>query len=144
MKKTCIQLMDLDYSDIERVSSSDCNHCQMSGTYSEDQVGTALLSQSFASPALDGMSFNIRSLFGSLHNKDCTMLFLSIFFSLGKCSTFCRAGKSSCFVHLSCQRALSSYPLLVSSLSKIYHCTISFCTGSHLEMPLIRTMEQPK
>jgi len=53
------------------------------------------LSQSVTS-ALDGMSFNIRSLFSSLHNSDCTVLFLSIFFSLGKCIVFCRAGKISC------------------------------------------------
>lgn len=56
------------------------------------------LSQSFTSPALDGMPFNIRSLFSSLHNRDCTVLFLSIFFSLGECIAFCRAGNISCLV----------------------------------------------
>lgn len=64
------------------------------------------------------MSLEIRSLFGSSHNKNRAMLLQSIFFSWGKYTTFCTIGKSSRFVHLSSSQALLTPPSAVFQSGK--------------------------
>lgn len=64
------------------------------------------------------MSLEIRSLFGSSHNKNRAMLLQSIFFSWGRYTTFCTIGKSSRFVHLSSSQALLTPPSAVFQSGK--------------------------
>lgn len=73
------------------------------------------------------MSFNIRSLFSSLHSKDCTGLFGSIFFSWGKCTTLCRIGKSSCCVSLSSSQACLIPPS--AAFQSVRGTIVPFFTG---------------
>lgn len=136
-------MFSLHYCELEKDASCDGNHCKIFGTYQEVCVGTAWWSQFFLSPPLDGMSFNIRSLFGSLHNRDCTMLFWSIFFPGANVPHCVGLAKAPILSTSLASRRCSSYPLLISSLLKRHHCSLSFCSRSHLKMPL-RTKDQPK